>query len=75
MVFYILSACCLHGICPEGMSLGMGIKTQKRQPHPIGAFSRTHPLASESSICGFSYTKWFITPAFYKYYVPKTLML
>lgn len=23
----------------------------------------------------FSYTKWFVTPAFYKYYVPKTLML
>lgn len=53
----------------------MSIKTQKRQPHPIGAFSRARPLASESSICGFSYTKWFITPAFYKYYVPKTLML
>lgn len=73
MVFYILSASCLHGMCPEDVSLG--IKSQKSQPHPIGAFSRTHPLTSESSICGFSYTKWFVTPAFYKYYVPKTIIL
>lgn len=50
-------------------------KRPKRQPHPIGAFSRTHPLASESSVCGFPYTKWLVTSVSYRYYPPKILML
>lgn len=68
------SQCLLLVRCvPEDGSLG--IKGQKRQPHPIGTFSRTHPLAGESSLCGFPYMKWFITPASCRYYPPKTLML
>lgn len=65
MVFYILSAHCLCS-APRGC-FPWAEKSQKRQPHSIRAFSRTHSLANERAVCGFPYTKWFVTSVSYRF--------
>lgn len=72
MVFHILSACLLCDMCPEDASLG--IKVQKDN-HIQVELSAENIHRQAKALCGFPCTKGPVTPIFYKYYPPETLML